>query len=320
MNDSRIFPINALLFHEGVHVEEAATALILRHYGEERFPGVSTASWIFDRALAESRSFEEHLFNHRMLPIGVGGGPFDEHPTLTEPRKEGECSATLVAKYLGVDQRPELRQLLKYVLNDDLHGSGNHYTLGASLKRWHRHDPEHPEKVMTRALEELEADLQEQLHLHTLTKEEFQRQAVINEVTGPRGDVFKVATVISDDSLMMTYALFVEPAIAVFIQQELSGNVQIFGNKTFQKRGLNLDGVALMIRELAQKTNHYHGYTSIKDLTGEGKVLGAEEWHYFPAGLMLFNGSLTAKKVPPTKIPLEYIQQSVLRGIERVST
>ncbi len=54
------------------------------------------------------------------VPIGRGGGPFDEH---SDPAMQ-ECEATLVAKFLGVRELPELKRLLDYTLDVDRFGRG----------------------------------------------------------------------------------------------------------------------------------------------------------------------------------------------------
>lgn len=52
--------------------------------------------------------------------ITIGRGEFDEHDN---PEAE-ECEATLVAKQLGIADRPELRPILDYTLMVDRHGQG----------------------------------------------------------------------------------------------------------------------------------------------------------------------------------------------------
>jgi hypothetical protein len=51
------------------------------------------------------------------------------------------------------------------------------------------------------------------------------------------------------------------------------------------------------------------------DLSGEGRVLGAEEWYFHEKLQALLNGALTAKDVIPTKIPIEKITQIIKENI-----
>lgn len=84
-----------VLLHERPHLSDLLARYLIHHYDVE---GKLTGE----------------------VPIGRGGGPFDEHrdPALQE------CEATLVAKFLGVRELPELERLLDYTLKVDRYGQG----------------------------------------------------------------------------------------------------------------------------------------------------------------------------------------------------
>ncbi|HEX8591364.1 MAG TPA: hypothetical protein VF696_01260, partial [Candidatus Paceibacterota bacterium] len=52
--------------------------LLLQEYGKERFPGIETARTVIQNALPPEETFES-LLTKGMLPLDVGGGPFDHH-------------------------------------------------------------------------------------------------------------------------------------------------------------------------------------------------------------------------------------------------
>lgn len=84
-----------VLLHERPHLSDLLARYLIHHYDVDgKLTGV--------------------------VPIGRGGGPFDEHADPTMP----ECEATLVAKFLGIRELPELKRLLDYTLEVDRFGRG----------------------------------------------------------------------------------------------------------------------------------------------------------------------------------------------------
>ncbi len=300
--------VEKILTHEKPHLDEIVAIWLLKKFGENEFPGVKTAEISYCSNGGEVTKLEEGI-----LPIGVGGSIFDEHPRLNGEKKEDECAATLVAKYLSVDEEPAMEKLLKFVLNSDLKGANNPFDLAYLVKLLHQQYPEQPEKVIEWAITGLEAKYYEQLQFWTGTKKEFEDNAQIEEVQGPHGRMLKIVTIASDDEQMSKYARSSHGcSAAIVIQKWSSGNVQIFTNKQHR---LTLYDVAQMIRYEEQKKKGNVVTTEWKILSSEGKVEGAEEWYYHHSSQTLFNGSLTAKNVPPTKLALEQIRRIVRIGV-----
>ncbi len=117
--------IAALATHPRPHADELASIAVLRKYGSKIFPDVAkadlnitTAKWLDSEfggnedGLQWARALQKGL-----LLIGTGNGPFDEHGMESIP-----SSLYLVAEFLGVDQRPELTDLLTYINYEDSHG------------------------------------------------------------------------------------------------------------------------------------------------------------------------------------------------------
>lgn len=307
--------VKGIVTHERPHIDEICALWLLKRFGGEKFPGVAEAPVSFWATGGEApdglkaEMYEEQGF----LLIGVGGGRFDEHPRPGQPAKKNECATTLVAKELGVDDDPALERIVKFVINADLRGAGNPFDLSCLVKTLYHIYPDRPAEVMNWAMIALDAKHKEQMEFLTATREEFQKSAQIEEVQGPNNRTIKVATVVSDNEQMNRFARSKHGGcMAGIIQQQASGNVQIYTNRQF---GITLYDVSQMIRLEEQQLKDKVVTTDWEALAGEGKVLGVEEW-YFHYGLQaLLNGSLTAKGVPPTRIPLARIQEIVRVGI-----
>lgn len=306
---------HTIVTHKSPHLDEIAAIWFFRRFGERQFPGINTAKvdfWSTGGESPDGRPAEDYE-REGVLLVGIGGGRFDEHSTIERERKEGECSATLVAKALGIDDEPFLERILKFIINRDLNGTGHPFDIASIVKVLHQQCPDDPERVMDWAMTALEAKYQEQLGFFIATKADFEENAEIEEIPGPKGRILKMATIVSDDPQMGKFARSTFGGqVDIVIQQRSSGNVQIFTNK---RSGLVLYGVVQMIRLAEQEAKGQIVTTDWKELALEGKVAGAEEWYLQKAGQMLLNGSLTATQVSPTKIPLEKIQEIVRIGV-----
>src|SRR3989344_5239567 len=102
------------------HQDEVVAYILLREHGEAKLPGVSMA--IF-RCLTEKDSLEELSGREDVVLLGLGAAfrtpandhrIFDEHVVDGNGPNKDECAATLAAQFLGLDQKFEWRQILKY--------------------------------------------------------------------------------------------------------------------------------------------------------------------------------------------------------------
>lgn len=303
-----------IVMHRRPHLDELVALWLLLNFGEEKFPGISKVKVAFSDDGGESPHglSAEDWEQEGVLLLGIGGGPFDDHPASGKKRKQGECTTTLVAKKLGLDDEPAFEKILKFTQRTDLKGS-HPFDLANLVETLHRQYPADPRKVMGWTIMVLDAKYQEQLGFLTTTKKEFDEKATVEEIQGPGKRIFKLVTVVSDNEQINAFARSRQGVKAsIVIQQRSSGNVQIFTN---QKEGLILYDVVQMIRLAEQKKKGNVITTDWKTLALEGRVDGAEEWWFHEKAQQLLNGSLTAKKVPPTKLSLEEIKEIVRIGV-----
>ena len=126
-------PVSTILVHIRPHLDEVVAVALLRLYGEALFPGISKAPVRYVEGTIAGT--DEVWDKDQILPVGIGKGRFDEHRDGQKAdRLKNECSATLVAKYLGVENNRELTKLLAETLAGD-HDASNTQTQLAELMK-----------------------------------------------------------------------------------------------------------------------------------------------------------------------------------------
>ncbi len=158
-NENRApIPITTLIVHTKFHLDEAMALFLLTNFGEKFFPGVSKARVRFTQGL-QKQADDTPFDQRKMLPLGCGGGRFDEHRGESE-RLPNECATTLVAKYLGVHEDPCLKRIIAEVLRCDTKAGVKSTELAEIIKMATRRLTEN-EPVLTWGMKVLHA-----LHSH----------------------------------------------------------------------------------------------------------------------------------------------------------
>jgi hypothetical protein len=109
-------PIDVVLVHEGAHADENLGGTLFIAYGEELYPGASSAK-VFEHSFGGGVMKPEDQPANVVL-IGMGGGEFDEHG-----KPGNHCAATLVAQKLGLLSNQALAKITLQTLIDDNHAS-----------------------------------------------------------------------------------------------------------------------------------------------------------------------------------------------------
>lgn len=343
--------INKIITHNRPHADELAALMLLKKFpeGEEKFPGVSTALVEFLGAgkLPDDKTY---LDFPGTIFLGVGGGPFDEHATVDKERQSGEVCATLVAKYLGIENKPELQGILNIIKEEDLAVAKDKDALSIGMKFLHSCFKDDYEKIYRWAeiaymahikffldrgemraftvtdtkkiLEDLQSSdlkfwndaIEEarkyQNDQYQLALKEFDN-ALKERFVGSDGQPIDMAVVTSDNEEVNK--AFRSQRAQLIIQFSTRGNVAIF---TYQKRGLDLTNSIILLR-MAEQFYRW-GEIKIKDksiLGGEGMIEGIP-WYLFHTKDSAFNGSLTTKDIPPTMIPHEKVVDLIVEGLK----
>ncbi len=295
------YRIERIITHRWPHLDEILAIILLMQEGKRKFPGISKARIEYSRAgeQPEGKSSEKHLEEGTLL-IGLGGGIFDEHPTIEGGvRKKGESACSLVAKSLGIDKHPLYKDLVKKVTQADLSGVDMLH-IANELKRRYRLNP-HNQEAGIHFGQDCIYNLLEQQRLFLEAIKICQhpdRQALA--VNFP---CLKVIFVKSDNFMVPAAARYLK--IDVVIQRNESGNVQIF---TTSPIDIKMDTVAcalrcaeidIVIEELSEK--------ELSHFSEDGKIPESPLWYLQVPGDNILNGSETTPDTPATGLKYHQI-------------
>ncbi len=316
---ARKINLNGLITHHNEHPDEFVSFWLLKKFGHLKFLNiekifedlkiehVDADNYIGEDALTG----EEMLFEKGILAIGIGGGIFDEHPSHAGDRKTGCCSATLVAKYLGVANYPELKKIIAYVESNDLKGQSSFLDLAHQIRlmqdaKWAFR------KIMIKVFDVIDLIYDEQRQFHHIIGGEVKNKAKRFGVDID-GREIKIAVIETDMEKVDRYLRSsLGGSYSVVVQKNSNGNVQIFSNAKF---GLTFRGVvsAIRKREFEITFNKTDVETS-EDCEAEGVKL-VTNWFYQKSGEMILNGSRSALEKRPTSIPLDELIQLVRKNV-----
>ena len=113
--------INNIILPNKPHLDPIAAYYLLVRFGSEKFPEIKNAEISFwkssyDPSEEEISKWEKEGF----VLIDLGRGIFDHH-------ENGHFASFLVAEYLGIENKPELKAILKYLEEDDNFGLHNKF-------------------------------------------------------------------------------------------------------------------------------------------------------------------------------------------------
>jgi hypothetical protein len=349
----RVKQITQILVHTSSHADELLSLILLRHFGEEMFPGVTTATVTeFSGGILKEGDLPENI-----IGLGTGKGMFDEHG-----KKDGNiCAATLVADKLGISGNPGLMKILAQTLQEDRNGSNVKNEIPSIVKILHMakfsledvlgwyetvfwaeytHEEKQPgvatgpttlesgyELIKAYATEEKAnewkalADLaiEKRQEMFVKAKKHFQhygkRQTLNTEDFGP----LQIGFVELNKEQGEEFGAVMNSAarfckIELFVQKSSDGNIQVF---TDTRLKIDLTGLTEGIRKAEAKKRG----VVIKDtasLAMEGTHPELLMWHLLEgAHSMLFNGSLSATMIEPTVLTpgelLEIIKETFAR-------
>lgn len=294
--------------HKDPHWDEIVAICLLKKFGDEKFPGITkarTVYWESGVKTPDGRSIEEWE-RDGVLVVGLAESRFDEHIKDGDETNKGECAATLVARYLEIEDDPALEKILKYSTAVDTKSVAGPFDISYIIKLLHQKYPNNPSRVIRWAMEVIDVKYGEQLEFLTSTKEDFRKNGKVIDISGPNGRTLRLAVIKSDNPQANKLARSKYGCSAdIVVQQRSTGNTQIFTNK---KSKLNIDDLVQTIRVKEQQHRRGGFVTSDwKVLASDGTVSGADMWYYLKEGGMLLNGSLSAQNVEPTKIPFGMI-------------
>lgn len=129
-----------------------------------------------------------------------------------------------------------------------------------------------------------------------------------------KGRRLGIALAETDADNITTGIFKTRPDVHILVVEKRSGNVQIFTRRNWNIDLSNTVGILRKMENIKQRRRPPHN----DDLYLPGKLPECGEWFYFnpPSKTdMIFNGSLTAPDVAPTKLLNENIRKAIVEGI-----
>ncbi len=336
--------------HFDKHPDEYLADLIALLCGEHKHPGISKAKFLFvdiEDPRNYMLTFEEYL-ERKVLLIGIGGGPLDEH-AVTSDRKEGHSAASLTFEYFGLthENNPEWSFLVNAIRDADLEGEKSPLSFGNQLKcksNLLRHkllkgiipadkEPEAWEELALWAISALYTPFYEYQTLvwNDDTFDEVEACTRIIETQPPENLRSCSFAVIESEDPVVISRVHAEYTVALsIIQNPRTKQVAILrGDKR-----VNFDPIARAIRREEQRIRGVRYGVADSALATAERIM-RDIWHFWRGkrtnfgnnqgsthpteGLGLMNGNHRAQLTPPTMIPLERIIELVERELNRQS-
>lgn len=313
-------PISAVAMYPRPHPDNIVALFLLREFGGERFPGIKNAQLQFWPTLPAGKTADDWE-REGVLLIDMGGGKFDHHHDEHVSDKT-TCATTLVAKYLGVAGRPELKKLLEYVRRDDLEGKGilskdpidRAFGFSAIIMNLNRDYPDHPQYVVELATRIFAAHYHEEYRRKVLMPQEWeylQANGLAQQFDIPTpSHTLRVVMIQSDSKAMVGYLRAVGTVQADVVVQRLStGHTNIVTKQTDERLDLRKTVAALRKAEAAKKGIDLSG-ESEEQLEKPRRLESVPEWYFDTAANTIQNGAaVVTSEMPATRLSLEEIQQ-----------
>lgn len=299
-----------------IQIDALIACFLLVHFGEERFPGIKDAEYLFWVNIPEGKTVGE-LEEEGYILLDMGGGIFDHH--VGQDGKKEKCMSQIVAEYLGIHQRQSIKKLLEYARRDDLLGKGTlsndpidrAFGLSGLVSNMNRALPDDQELIIKTVMPLFIAHyIEEKKRSEDLPREYEQkiktgkaREVVVQSVQGP----IKMAVLETDEIAMAGY-LRAQRSVDIVVQKMSSGHVNII---TQQKRMFDLSQVAKFLR-MAEAEEKGNGISlSEKDLASAGRIDGVEEWYLDTRARTIQNGGVRPQWTSPTKLSLMTIGEII---------
>lgn len=275
--------------HPRVHWDEVVAVFLLTHFGEPLYPGVAESGIEVWKTPKDATGLEDlNKWREKKKKEGTYILPLHSHEKDAQ-----DCTATLVAKELGILDYPALRRILDHVLEVDLKGTKNPFDISRCFESVMNQNIRDFKKCLEWAFICLESEYAQQFEFHHLqqTLHEITKVEVIKEA--------RVAFVHSDHEMAKSAAVNqYKPDLVVLINSK--GNVKIFGGLSYK---IDFRNVVKAIRIDEQVRLHGDILTSDFNELLHSEIKGDNgRWFYHVEAQNLYNGSLSVPNIPPTTL------------------
>ena len=301
-------PVHTIAIFPKIQADTAAAVYILQSFGEEFFPGISTAKVIFWSKVPEGKTVEQYE-KEGTLTVDLGG-MFDHHIANQRLGKRVECASSLVARALEVEDHPALKKLLAWAKRDDLQGKGTMsadsldraFGLSGIIMNLNREFRDDPEEALDLILKIIAAHVREEYRRQVELPEEWEKL----EQEG-KADMFSLlqgaaelqAAVVESDNSALAGFLRAAKKIDLVIQRRTTGHTNIV---TQQLRSVDLRPTIAALRMAEAEKKKIKLNLTDEEMLKAGRVEGVDEWYYDDAANTLQNGGVDPQGITATRL------------------
>jgi hypothetical protein len=280
--------VNRIVMHQNPHLDELMATKLLKHHGEEKFPGVGKAQLVTWGKKELAANPLEMTIAAGSLLVGLGGGMFDEHGRDGERQ---DCATTLVAKHLGLMGDPTVGFLANAVFLADAKNDGPLKNLADTIKDLNRYWSGSCD------LENLFQQFNVLMLVQIARREEYlEAKRIFKTRHKGRVNGITLAAAMGISNTQYQHAAR-QGGAEIIIQRDGEGHTQIFGGEN-----LDMAGLSIRIRkaEMAKSKIRPTRFLNEMDLAARGTLADIPQWCYDHDNLL--NGSESFTDVTPSKI------------------
>ena len=295
-----------------LHPDEIVAYYAMRRFGLTYFPDIANADFVFrtdQEPLFEGKTWQEHRAEGTVC-LGTNGGPFDEHPFGDEPRKERETTASLIAKYLGVTEKPELRLILGYVLKNDLHAERDDPLMdfAESVRCSFVFPVMAPKQALFMHLCNLESIYCGQQKFQAAA-DDLRRAKTIRVKASHREYVIITAMTKNEDFTKYVRSKQANTKVSLIIIKNPETDGMFISPRKGYVEQTHIDHIARIVRLAENKHRNRSSALDMFELTKEGSTDETPEWYFV-------HDNLHNRRVP-SAIPLEELTELIAAVLSR---
>ncbi len=308
MEKKRSQPVHTIAIFPKIQADTATAVYLLRSFGEALFPGIAEAKIEFWSAAPEGKS-PEQLEKEGCLLIDLGGR-FDHHLMNQRSGKRSECAASLIAKYLGVEDHLALQKLLTWAKRDDLQGKGTvsadpidrAFGLSGIIMNLNRQYHEEPQKALDIIVHLIGVHVAEEYRRHVELPrewEELEAKGKAESFILQQGSAELSTAVVESDNTTLAGFLRAAKKVDLILQRASTGHTNII---TRQLRNIDLRPVIAALRLAEAEKKGLKLPASQEQLEAAGRLPEIEAWYYDDAANTIQNGGANPQGVKPTML------------------
>jgi hypothetical protein len=296
--------VTTILFPSRPHADTIFSVFLLRKFGEQAFPGVSTANITFSAHTPQGATFDS-LLAEGILALDIGGGELDHHN-----RGQVVTLSELMLQKLGLADDPAFEKVIQFIRRDDLEGKGiistdpldRAFGLSGLITTLNKAYGQEHSKIVEAVIPLFEAFYIEERRRTTEMPKEVEDKMKAGKAetftVRQRDKNLKVIIIESDNPSLTGYLRSrLGGAYDVVAQWASSGHLNIMTRPT---KKVDLRSLVALIR--MEEMQGGGGDIPIQQLATTGKYETVPEWYYDPKTNSLQNGAMARRDVPPTKI------------------